>query len=63
LRDVQLYNIASVSILTEMGMVFEDIIRNLSSNRSRAIEETINISKDISLNMDLLKRDIDKGTI
>ncbi len=61
--DVQLYNIATVSILTEMRMVFEDILRQLSSNRSRAIDGTIDTSTKILMNINLLKYDIEKGTI
>lgn len=61
--DIQLYNIASVSILTEMQMVFDDIIKQLSGNRSRAIDGTIETSKSIVFNLEILRRDIEKGTL
>lgn len=44
-RDVQLYNIASTAILGEMGMLFNDIVFQLSNQQAKAIEGTVANSK------------------
>lgn len=62
-RDVQLYNISSVAILTEMELVFKDIVMQLSRNRARAIEGTIETADSITKNLRLLTYDIEKGTL
>lgn len=62
-RDLQLYNIASTAILYEMEMLFNDIVLQLSNQRSNAIEGTISTSKSVLNNIRLLRDQVESGTV
>lgn len=61
-HDIQLYNIASSAILNEMTMLFNDIVFQLSHQKAKAIEGTIETSRSVLNNIEILKTNVEKGT-
>lgn len=62
-KNVQLYNIGAVAILSEMEMLFNDIVFQLSAQRAQAIEGTVETSRSILGNIVILREGIEKGTV
>lgn len=61
--DVRLYNISTLAILDEMELLFNDIIFQLSGEKAKAIEATLEISKNVLNNIQLLKEQVNRGTL
>lgn len=61
-HDLQLYNIASSTILNEMSMLFHDIVFQLSNHKAKAIEGTVATSKSVLTNIEILQANVEKGT-
>jgi len=61
--DVRLYNISTLAILDEMELLFNDIIFQLSGEKANAIEATLEISKNVLSNLQLLKEQVNRGTL
>lgn len=62
-KNVQLYNIGAVAILSEMEMLFNDIVFQLSNQRAQAIEGTVETSRSIVGNIVILREGVEKGTV
>ncbi|SDY17480.1 hypothetical protein SAMN05421736_101573 [Evansella caseinilytica] len=60
--DVYLYNSAANAILKEMQIVFHDIVRQLSTNRGKAIVALRDTSKSVFNNMATLETQVERGT-
>ncbi|MGB2872511.1 SA1320 family protein, partial [Psychrobacillus psychrotolerans] len=61
--DVRLYNISTLAILDEMELLFNDIIFQLSGEKAKAIEATLEISKNVLNNIQLLREQVNRGTL
>ncbi|WP_051359401.1 SA1320 family protein [Paucisalibacillus globulus] len=61
--NVRLYNVAASAILDEMNLVFDDIIYQLSGEKSQAVTESLEISKSIKGNIGILGEQVERGTI
>jgi len=61
--DVRLYNISTLAILDEMELLFNDIIFQLSDEKANAIEATLDVSKNVLSNIQLLKEQVNCGTL
>ena len=54
-EHVRLYNVSTLAILDEMELLFNDIIFQLSDEKAEAIEATLEISKSVLKNIQILK--------
>lgn len=61
--DVRLYNVSTLAILDEMEILFNDIIFQLSDETANAIEATLEISKSVLSNVQILKEQVSRGTL
>lgn len=61
--DVRLYNISTLAILDEMELLFNDIIFQLSNEKANAIEATLEVSKNVLSNLQILKEQVNRGTL
>jgi len=61
-KNVELYNIASRAILSEMEILFRDIVFQLSNQKAKAIEGTVRTSETLLENIEIVKINVDKGT-
>ncbi|WLR41517.1 hypothetical protein LC087_11515 [Bacillus carboniphilus] len=62
-KNIHYYNTASISILKEMEMLFDDIVYQLSDQKATAIDELCEISKKVKSNMSIMKEQVDRVTI
>ncbi|WHY33955.1 hypothetical protein QNH44_23590 [Cytobacillus firmus] len=61
--NVHLYNLASIAILREMEMLFDDVVYQLGNHKAEAIEALCEVSKKVKGNMGVLYEQVDRGTI
>ncbi|MGG3802805.1 SA1320 family protein [Metabacillus fastidiosus] len=61
--NVHKYNFASINILKEMQIVFDDIVKQLSNEKAQAIDLLCNYSKNIKTTMGLFEEQIDRVTL
>lgn len=61
--DVKLYNMSSVAILTEMEMLFDDIVLQLSNQKAKSMEATVESSRSVLVNIEILRNNLEKGAI
>ncbi|WHY61592.1 SA1320 family protein [Cytobacillus firmus] len=61
--NVHLYNLASIAILREMEMLFDDVVYQLGNHKAEAIEALCDVSKKVKGNMGILYEQVDRGTI
>lgn len=61
--NVHLYNLASIAILREMEMLFDDVVYQLGNHKAEAIEALCEVSKKVKGNMGILYEQVDRGTI
>ena len=61
--DVRLYNVSALAILDDMEVLFKDITFQLSGEKAIAIEATLEISKNVLGNLQLLKEQVHRGTL
>ncbi|MDM5228246.1 hypothetical protein QUF73_19155 [Cytobacillus sp. NJ13] len=61
--NVHLYNLASIAILREMEMLFDDVVYQLGNHKAEAIEALCEVSKKVKSNMGILYEQVDRGTI
>ncbi|MGM9956102.1 MAG: SA1320 family protein [Peribacillus sp.] len=61
--DVRLYNVSALAVLDDMEVLFEDITFQLSGQKAMAIEATLEISKNVLGNIQLLKEQVNRGTL
>lgn len=62
-ENVRLYNVATLAILDEMELLFNEIIYQLADEKANAIEETLEVSKNVLGNLQILKEQVDRGTL
>ncbi|MGE7980524.1 SA1320 family protein [Psychrobacillus sp. NPDC093200] len=62
-ENVRLYNVAALAILEEMELLFNEIIYQLADEKANAIEETLEVSKNVLGNLQILKEQVDRGTL
>ncbi|MER2263388.1 MAG: hypothetical protein ABS934_15395 [Psychrobacillus sp.] len=62
-ENVRLYNVATLAILDEMELLFNEIIYQLADEKANAIEETLEVSKNVLGNIQILKEQVDRGTL
>ncbi|WP_079529590.1 SA1320 family protein [Halobacillus hunanensis] len=61
--NVQLYNTAATSILSEMEMLFQDIVYQLSDHKADSIVALRKVSESALGNMNLLHQQVNRGTM
>lgn len=61
--NVQLYNLAALSILREMEMTFTDVVTQLGQNKANAIDTLCEVSEKLTANMGILGEQVDRGTM
>ncbi|WP_370221709.1 SA1320 family protein [Cytobacillus sp.] len=61
--NVHLYNLASIAILREMEMLFDDVVYQLGNHKAEAIDALCEVSKKVKNNMGILYEQVDRGTI
>ncbi|QOK25848.1 hypothetical protein IIE26_19500 [Cytobacillus oceanisediminis] len=61
--NVHLYNLASIAILKEMEMLFDDVVYQLGNHKAEAIDALCEVSKKVKSNMGILYEQVDRGTI
>lgn len=61
-KNVELYNIASRAILSEMEILFRDIVFQLSNQKAKAIEGTVRTSESMLENIEIVRFNVEKGT-
>ncbi|WP_433959577.1 SA1320 family protein [Cytobacillus horneckiae] len=61
--DVHLYNLASIAILREMKLLFDDVVYQLGNNKAEAIEALCEVSKKLKNNMGIFYEQVDRGTL
>jgi len=62
-ENVRLYNVGATAILAEMEMVFNDIVYQLSHEQAKAIDATVETSESVLDNIQLLKKQVERGTL
>lgn len=60
--NVRLYNIATLAILDEMDLLFNDITLQLSSEKGKAIDASLEMSQSVLKNIQVLKEQVDRAT-
>ncbi|WP_163530080.1 SA1320 family protein [Halobacillus ihumii] len=61
--NVQLYNTAATSILSEMEMLFQDIVYQLSDHKADSVVALRKVSESALGNMNLLHQQVNRGTM
>ncbi|WP_437832665.1 SA1320 family protein (plasmid) [Niallia taxi] len=61
--NVHLYNLASIAILREMQMLFDDVVYQLGSNKAEAIKVLCEVSMKLTENMGIFYEQVNRGTI
>lgn len=61
--NVHLYNLASIAILREMEMLFDDVVYQLGNHKAEAIEALCEVSKKVERNMGILYEQVNRGTL
>ncbi len=62
-QNVQLYNTAATSILSEMEMLFQDIVYQLSDHKADSVVALRKVSESALGNMNLLHQQVNRGTM
>ncbi|MBM7702326.1 SA1320 family protein [Metabacillus iocasae] len=62
-QNVHLYNVASIAILREMEMLFDDVVYQLGDHQAEAIDALCDVSKKVKNNMGILYEQVDRGTM
>lgn len=62
-KNVYRYNTASLAILNEMKILFDDIIFQLSDHTANSIDTLCEVSKKLLDNMNILKEQVERTTI
>ncbi len=62
-QNVRLYNLAATAHLEEMELIFADIIQQLSDEKANSIEETLDVSKSVKTNLELLREQVERCTL
>ncbi|PLR95935.1 SA1320 family protein [Bacillus sp. T33-2] len=61
--NVHLYNLASIAILREMEMLFNDVVYQLGDHKAEAIVALCEASKKVEQNMGILYEQVERGTL
>ncbi|WP_110114955.1 hypothetical protein [Bacillus sp. CGMCC 1.16541] len=61
--NVHLYNVASIAILKEMEMLFDDVVYQLGDHKAGAIQALCEVSQKVKSNMGVLHEQVNRGTI
>ncbi|WP_243290800.1 hypothetical protein [Bacillus sp. FJAT-47783] len=61
--NVHLYNLAAISILEEMDLLFQDIVHQLSDHKAKAIDALCETSKRVLENMRILEEQVNRVTL
>lgn len=61
--NVHLYNLASIAILREMQMLFNDVVYQLGNNKAEAIEVLCEVSMKLKENMGIFYEQVNRGTL
>ncbi|MFD2924025.1 SA1320 family protein [Halobacillus naozhouensis] len=62
-QNVHLYNVAAMSIINEMKMLFQDIVYQLSDHKADSIVALRKVSESALGNMNLLNQQVNRGTM
>ena len=61
--NVHLYNLASIAILSEMQMLFDDVDYQLGNNKAEAIELLCEVCIKLKENMGIFYEQVNRGTL
>ncbi|UOQ94676.1 hypothetical protein MUO14_06935 [Halobacillus shinanisalinarum] len=62
-QNVHLYNVAAMSIIEEMELLFTDIVHQLSDHKADAVVALRKVSESVLGNMNLLNQQVNRGTM